>query len=234
MYEGKVSPTNVSELRTKEEERQKGRGGGAGGSKTEEASSTSEPVVQKKKKKKFGLKLTLDHSDAIATPRPIVEGKTSDASSSSSSSSASPTKTKFKKKNRLGLTLVVEDSNHEPESPKNSPPKEGGGFGLSVDTSGNNDNENRREGVQMYDDGHGGNSYGMSDSGTFAIEGFLIRQNGIAEAPGQQHSSPGFGRGGGSKSSEEEGKMSEDGEGISTSSSYRGGEAGEEAFGEVM
>jgi len=175
---------------------------------------------KKKKKKKFGLKLTLDHSDAIATPRPMVvvvdEGKTGDNNKNSDSDNKknSPTtKNKFKKKNRLGLTLVVEDSNHEPESPKNSPPREGGN-GLSVETTHSFGSGHDGEGVQMYDDGRGGNSYGMSDSGTFAIEGFLIRQNGIAEAPGQQHSSPGFGRGGGAAS-----KTSHDGEGKTSSSS---------------
>ena len=31
-------------------------------------------------------------------------------------------------------------------------------------------------------------------TGTFAIDGFLIRQNGIQEAPGSYNASPGFGR----------------------------------------
>ena len=131
-----------------------------------------------KKRKKFGLKLTLDHSDAIATPRPTVvsEGKSSDSSSTTTSneSKSSPTTTKKKKKgrNRLGLTLVVEDSNHEPESPKSSAsPK--GGFGLQIDTSGGG-----AGGIQTNDhgggythasgDSHGG--YGMSDSGKINIK----------------------------------------------------------------
>jgi serine/threonine protein kinase len=166
-----------------------------------EKSSDSDKPKKKKtmaKRKKFGLKLTLDHSDAIATPRPVLtsstaEGKTSVDSNTVNESKTSP-KTRFskakKKKNRLGLTLVVEDSNHEPESPKASSPQ--GGFGLSIDTG-----DGPSGGIQTSDSGgYSGSSsgYGMSDSGTFAIDGFLIRQNGIQEAPGARHESPGFGR----------------------------------------
>jgi serine/threonine protein kinase len=150
--------------------------------------------VVKKKKKKFGLTLTLDHSDAIKTPRPtttissaVDEGK--------SSNETSPTKKKKNKRNKLGLSLVVEDSNHEPESPKNNSP------GLSINT--NSPDQSTTNNHFGDDGGHGGRGgrggggaeFGMSDSGTFAIEGFLIRPDGIAFAPGDNHQSPGFGRG---------------------------------------
>ena len=154
---------------------------------TATSSTTTSPKKKTmKKRKKFGLKLTLDHSDAIATPRPTVvsEGKSSDSSSTTTSneSKSSPTTTKKKKKgrNRLGLTLVVEDSNHEPESPKSSAsPK--GGFGLQIDTSGGG-----AGGIQTNDhgggythasgDSHGG--YGMSDSGKINTKAKWSEANG--------------------------------------------------------
>jgi hypothetical protein len=161
-------------------------------------------VIKKKKPRFGGLKLTLEHSDAIKTPRPIVdEGKSSAESSpaTSNNESKSSSAKKKKKKNRLGLTLVVEDSNHEPDaSPKNSP-------SLSVNTGGSPDQLKN-----TFDGGNGHEEYGMSDSGTFAIEGFLIRPNGIAFAPGDNRQSPGFGRSGAStKTNEGKEQMVEEG-----------------------
>jgi serine/threonine protein kinase len=130
----------------------------------------------------MGLKLVVEDSNH-EPDKPAAQTQTAAA--------AKPT-TK-KKRRPMGLKLIVEDSNHEPESPKSTGSGNsggggrGGGLSINVDDSNGDANDGRR-----LSDGRSAayseDNYGLSESGAFNAAGFLIKETGIAMAPGRDGS----------------------------------------------
>ena len=100
-----------------------------------------------------------------------------------------PAKASKKKRRPMGLKLIVEDSNHEPESPKDS--RGGRRRGLSISVDDGNGDPGDGDGRRLSDGRNAAYSegnYGLSESGAFNAAGFLIKETGIAMAPGRDGS----------------------------------------------
>ena len=192
-----------------------------------DSDDTSPPAAspnRKKMKRPMGLKLVVEDSNH-------EPDKTSEAA---------PKKSTKKKRRPMGLKLIVEDSNHEPESPKDTGGGRGRGLSINVGDSNADPGSSSSGGdSRRLSDGrspaYSEDAYGLSESGAFNAAGFLIRETGIAMAPGQDGSGNsefvgnGFGRGGGE--SKDGGRQDGSGDSRGSGAGGKSGEGGGSSVG---
>jgi serine/threonine protein kinase len=146
-----------------------------GGSKIEEVeddagSKVAEPRKSPTRpagmKKRPNLSVVVDDSNKFSDQPPVVvdEGKVGEEAPARK-------EVKKKKKKRPNLSVMIDDSNHEAAIPAETSGGGGNPFGVGA--------------LQVTtDEADFNQTYKMTNSGSFTAEGFLIRETGIARAPG--------------------------------------------------